>query len=73
MMTVGRVAANYPAWGGKRDERQGKVEEAYVFVGLFFGPFHLQGMGVRDFLALQEQVRAQRDSILGMQCEVLIH
>lgn len=52
---------------------EGKVEEAYVIVGLVLGPIYLQGMCMCDFLALHEQVGAQCDSILGAQCEVLVN
>lgn len=40
-MTVGRVAANYVARGDERDEGEGKVEKAYVFVGLVVAPTYL--------------------------------
>jgi hypothetical protein len=73
MMTVGRVAANYPALGDKRDEWRGEVEDAYIIVRLVLGPIHLQSMCVCDFLALNEQVGAQCDSVLGAQCEVLVN
>lgn len=72
-MTVGRVAANYPRLGDKRDEFEGKVEEAYVFIGLVFPPIYMQCMSVGYLFALHEQVRAQCDTILGAQREVFVN
>lgn len=71
-MTVGRVAANCARSSDKRDGSKGKVEEAHIFIGLTFAPIYMQGMGVRNFLALGEQVTAQCDAILGAQREVLV-
>lgn len=52
---------------------KGRVGEAYVIIGLLFGPVYLQGMGVRYLLPLHKQVGAQCDSILGAQWEVLVN
>lgn len=72
-MTVGRVAANYPALGDERHECEGKVEEAYIFIGLVFAPIYLHCMGVGNLLPLHEQVGAQCDSIFGAQREVFVN